>query len=106
MAERVTVVLGELAVEDLRRARDHYARIDPALSQNFADAVETVISRIRAFPHGAPPVEGFPGLRRARMRRFPYGVFYRDAPDQGSVNVIVVVRVLHSSRDTSRHLED
>ncbi|GGB24059.1 hypothetical protein GCM10011492_12460 [Flexivirga endophytica] len=99
----MTVALGEHAVADLRRARDHYARIDPALSHNFADAFDMVVSRIRAFPHGAPPVEGFPGLRRARMRRFPYGVFYRDAPDQDPV--ILVVRVLHSSRDASRHLD-
>lgn len=100
----MTVVVGELAVEDLRRARDHHARIDPALSQKFAHAFDTVVSRIRAFPHGAPPVEGFPGLRRARMRRFPYGVFYLDVPDQDLV--ILVVRVLHSSRDASRHLDD
>ena len=99
----MTVVLGEHAVDDLRRARDHYARINPALSEDFADAFDTVISRIRAFPHGAPPVDGFPGLRRARMRRFPYGVFYRDTPDQNPV--ILVVRVLHGSRDTSRHLD-
>jgi plasmid stabilization system protein ParE len=37
------------------------------------------------------------------MRRFPYGVFYRDTPDQDLV--ILVVRVLHGSRDTSRHLD-
>lgn len=99
----MTVVLGEHAVDDLRRARDHYARIDPALSENFADAVDTAVSGIRAFRHGAPPVDGFPGLRRARMRRFPYGVFYRDAPDEDPV--ILVVRVLHGSRDTSQHLD-
>lgn len=104
MAERVTVVLGEHAVEDLRRARDYYARVDPGLSKSFADAFDAVISRIRAFPHGAPPVEGLPGLRRARMRQFPYGVFYRDVPDE--VPVILVVRVLHRSRDSSRHLDD
>lgn len=98
----MTVVLGEHAVDDLRRARDHCARIDPALSENLADAFAAVISRIRAFPHGAPPVDGFPGLRRARLRRFPYAVFYRDTFDQSSV--ILVVRVLHGSRDASSHL--
>lgn len=100
----MTVVLGEHAVDDLRRARDHYAGIDPALSEDFSAAFDTVISRIRAFPHGAPPVDGFPGLRRARMRRFPYGVFYRDTPDQDPA--ILVVRVLHGSRETGRHVDD
>lgn len=99
----MTVVLGAHAVDDLRRARDHYARKDPALSENFADAFDTAVSGIRAFPHGAPPVDGFPGLRRVRMRRFPYGVFYRDTLDQDPV--LLVVRVLHSSRDTSQHLD-
>lgn len=99
----MTVALGEHAVDDLRRARDHYARIDPVLSADFADAFETVISRISAFPRGAPPVEGFPGLRRARMRRFPYGVFYRHTPNQDPA--ILIVRVLHGSRDPSRHLD-
>lgn len=99
----MTVVLGELAVEDLRRARDHYARIDPALSQNFADASDTVISRIGAFPHGAPPVEGFPGLRRARMRRFPYRVSTVTRPIRIPSSSS---SVLPSSRDTGRQLDD
>ena len=59
----MTVVLGEHAIDDLRRARDRYAQVDPALSERFADAVDAVIARIMAFPRGAPPVDGFPGLR-------------------------------------------
>jgi plasmid stabilization system protein ParE len=33
------------------------------------------------------------------MRRFPYGVFYRDTDE-----TLIVVRVLHNARDTVRHL--
>lgn len=98
MADDVRVVLGEHAVDDLRRARDHYAAIDPALSDDFALAFDDVLERIRIFPHGAPPVDGFPGLRRARMRRFPYGVFYRDTDE-----TMTVVRLLHNARDTVQH---
>ena len=93
------IVLGEHAVDDLRRARDHYAAIDPALSDDFARAFDAVVERIWMFPHGAPPVDGLPGLRRVRMRRFPYGVFYRDADE-----TVIVVRVLHNARDTAQHL--
>ncbi len=93
------IVLGENAVDDLRRARDHYAAIDPALSDGFADAFNAVVERIRTFPHGAPPVDGFPTLRRARMRRFPYGVFYVDTDER-----LIVLRVLHNARDTTQHL--
>ena len=35
-----------------------------------------------------------PGLRRARMRQFPYGVFYRPGTDD-----LVIVRVLHTRQD-------
>ena len=99
MADGLKVLLGEHAVDDLRRARDHCSAIDPALGDDFADAFDAVVERMRIFPHGAPPVDGFAGLRRARMRRFPYGVFYRDSGEP-----LVVVRVLHHARDTARHL--
>ena len=99
MADGVRVVLGEHAVDHLRRARDRYAAIDPALSGDFALGFDAVVERIRIFPHGAPPVDGLPGLRRARMRRFPYGVFYRDTDE-----TMIVVRVLHNARDTVQHL--
>lgn len=92
-------MLGEHAVDDLRRARDHYAAIDPALSDDFALAFDAVLERIRIFPHGAPPVDGLHGLRRARMRRFPFGVFYRDTDE-----TMIVVGVLHNARDTGQHL--
>lgn len=99
MADDVRVVLGEHAVDDLRRASDHYSAIDPALSDDFALAFDAVLERIRIFPRGAPPVDGIPGLRRARMRRFPYGVFYR-----GTDETVIVVRVLHNAREAARHL--
>ncbi len=99
MADGVRIVLGEHAVDDLRRARDYYSAIDPTLSDDFASAFDVVVERIRIFPRGAPPVDGFPGLRRARMKRFPYGVFYRDTDGK-----VIVVRVLHNARDTERHL--
>lgn len=44
------------------------------------------------FPRGAAPVDGFPDVRRARMRPLPYGMFYGlDAGD------ILILRVLHTS---------
>lgn len=100
MADDVRVVLGRHAVDDLRQARDHYAEIDSALSEAFAEAFNAVVERIQVFPHGAPPVDGFPGLRRARMRTFPFGVFYRNTND----TMVLVVRVLHSSRNARSHL--
>lgn len=88
------VVLTRHAAGDVAEACSHYAGIDPELGTRFADDVGAVIERILMFPNGAPPVDGFDGLRRARMRRFPYGFFYQHT-DAGD---LLIVRVLHSRR--------
>lgn len=90
----MTVRLTELAVSDLADAREHSLGIGDEWGLRFLDQLDLVVDRLLAFPNGAPPVDGFPGGRRARMRQFPYGVFYRlDAGD------ILILRVLHSRRD-------
>jgi len=92
----VTVRLTELAIGDLGEIRDHYHAIGEDLEYRFLDQLDRVTNRLIAFPKGAPPVDGFPGVRRARMRRFPYGVFYRLDGDD-----ILILRVLHTRRDAS-----
>lgn len=90
----MTIRLTRPAVEDLQIVSDHYERIDPDLGERFVADLDLVMARMQTFPHGAAPVEGFPGLRRARMRQFPYGVFYRPGTDD-----LVIVRVLHTRQD-------
>lgn len=80
---------------------DYYVRLDPEIGTPFLRDLDAVIDRIAMFPQGAPPVDGFEHLRRARMRRFPYGIFYQ-LPTNGS---LLVVRVLHTRRDTPGALE-
>jgi len=92
------MVLGEHAVDDLRRARDHYSAIDPALSDDFAHAFDAVVERIGIFPHGAPPVNGLPGLRRPDEAVPLRGVLPRHG------ETVIVVRVPHNARDAARHL--
>lgn len=91
----MTVRLTERAVVDVAAARNHYRAIDEDLGRRFLDQFDGVMDRLAMFPNGAPPVDGFPDVRRARMRQFPYGVFYRN--DQGD---ILVIRVLHTRGDT------
>lgn len=91
------VVLSGHAVDDLTEARDHYASIGPELGDDFMAAIDAVMERISVFPNGAPSVSGFPGLRRARVRRFPYGVFYRPGVNGPSV----VIRVLHRAQSSA-----
>lgn len=88
------VVLTRLAVGDVEEACAHYAGIDPELATRFVEGVDGALKRIAMFPRGAPLVEGFDDLRRARMSRFPYGIFYQQTPAGG----LLVVRVLHSRR--------
>ncbi|MGB4777146.1 type II toxin-antitoxin system RelE/ParE family toxin [Microbacterium sp.] len=80
---------------DLDDAREHYRTIDESLEERFLDQLDRVMQRLVTFPNGAPPVDGFAGVRRARMRQFPYGIFYA-VDDEG----ILVLRVLHTRRDT------
>ena len=90
----MTLRLTELAAGDLTEARDRYRSIDEDLERRFLDQLDRVMDRLVMFPNGAPPVDGFPGVRRARMRHFPYGIFYR--PDEIDV---LVLRVVHTRRD-------
>ena len=87
--------LTQHAVDDLRDAVDHYDDV-AGLGEEFLDQFDNLVERLLMFPNGAPPVEGFPGVRRARIRRFPYGAFYRLDGDD-----LVVLRVLHGRRDTA-----
>nr|WP_256840240.1 type II toxin-antitoxin system RelE/ParE family toxin [Ornithinimicrobium sp. HY1745] len=86
------IILTQHAVTDIAEARDHYAAIAPHLSLRFVEDIDAAFERMTMFPRGAPPVEGFDELRRARMRQFPYGIFYQVAND------LLVVRVLHTRR--------
>lgn len=89
----MTIRFTTRAVADLAAAVQYYAKVDGDLGLRFREDLDTAIERVVMFPHGAPPVDGFPGLRRARMRRFPYGIFYRPDPEES-----VVVRVLHAKQ--------
>lgn len=92
----MTIRLTALAASDLVEIRDQYRTASDASERRFLDQFDIVIERLRSFPRGAPPVDGFPGVRRARLRPLPYGVFYRlDGED------ILLLRVLHTRRDAS-----
>lgn len=88
------VVLTPQAVSDVEQAVNYYTEVDRELSARFLDEVDAAIERIEMFPKGSPPVDGFDELRRARMRHFPFGVFY----EQTEAGDLLVVRVLHSRR--------
>lgn len=88
------IILTPQAVSDIEGAVDYYAGLDGELGARFVDDLDATIARIAMFPRGSSPVDGFDELRRARMRRFPYGLFYE--PTQAGD--LLVVRILHSRR--------
>lgn len=67
-------------------AREH------RLAAEFRRSVDTCISAIQANPEAFPKVHA--RLRRALLRRFPYGLFYLAEEKE-----IVVLACFHAARD-------
>jgi toxin ParE1/3/4 len=86
------VSLRASAVADIEYAHVWYEEQRPGLGAGFVGQVDAVLESLRDHPEAHAVVES--GIRRALLRRFPYGVFYvveREA--------VVVLAVLHQSRD-------
>jgi len=62
------------------------------LAYGFLYELDRVVRRIKAYPDSCG--ELIPGLRRAFLTRFPYGLIYGQEPD-----AIVVVAVAHLHRE-------
>lgn len=87
------LVLRPAAVADLTEAHAHYLGLVDGLGDRFVVALDELFARLTEFPRSAPLVTGFPDVRRAVVRGFPYVVFYRHQPDR-----IDVLRILHATR--------
>lgn len=77
---------------DLTSAFDYYEAHAPGLGHEFLRAVEATLSWIARYPQAAPAVRG--DIRRALLRRFPYGVFFDE--QEAELRVLAVV---HTHRD-------
>jgi plasmid stabilization system protein ParE len=80
------------AERDIGDAADWYDRQRPGLSLEFRAALDKTLDAIAENPRVHPQV--YRSLRRALVRRFPFGVFF--VPRSKSV---IVVAVLHTARD-------
>ncbi len=90
------IVLRPQAIDDLRAAKEHYDEEQAGLGDELREALDILFERLQTFPRSAAGVAGFPGVRRALVARFPYAVFYATRTKR-----IVVLRILHTARDTS-----
>ncbi|MBI5910908.1 MAG: type II toxin-antitoxin system RelE/ParE family toxin [Betaproteobacteria bacterium] len=86
------LILRPEAEGDIVAAREWYEERRRGLSLEFREALDETLSRIDANPELHARV--YRELRRALLRRFPFGVFYVILPA-----VIPVLAVLHTSRD-------
>jgi plasmid stabilization system protein ParE len=80
------------AQADLLRTRDWYERQRFGLGDIFSVSVEQVVNRIETMPQMYAMV--FRDVRRAKLRTFPYLIYYRVLSDR-----IEVIAILHGSRD-------
>ena len=80
------------AVDELLEARDWYDAQRDGLGDELAEVVAHTVDLIAAQPEAFPEV--IPGVRRAVISRFPYGIFYRRTPD-----TLEVLAVFHHRRD-------
>jgi len=90
MSQRI--VVRPEAESDIAAAAQWYEERRPGLSLEFRSALDRTLLSIENNPELYARV--YRSLRRALLRRFPYGVFYLQRAED-----IVVVAVLHTSRD-------
>jgi plasmid stabilization system protein ParE len=86
------LVVRPAAANDLRSAYRWYEEQQPGLGEDLLEEVQTVIERMLLLPRAYPIVHR--ETRRALVRRFPYGVFFRTNED-----AVIVVAVYHLRRN-------
>jgi plasmid stabilization system protein ParE len=85
------VVFRPQAEEEARAARRWYEEQQPGLGERFATAIDETIRRIGSNPSAFPLIHG--EIRRAVVRRFPFGVYFRVYARD-----LVILAVIHGRR--------
>jgi len=89
------VVFTPAARAELVEAQDWYEAKHPGLGTRFLEEVEATVLRLQENPHEFPVV--FRDVHRARLRKFPYGIFFRV-----EIGALVVIACFHGSRNPQR----
>ena len=91
----MSLVVRPAAAADLDEACRWYEAQRSGLGREFLDAIQQVFIAIVEMPGRFRVVHG--NVRRALVRRFPYGVFFRTVGDD-----VVVVGCFHGRRNPRR----
>ncbi len=86
------VIFTPAARAELIEAQDWYEREAAGLGQRFRDAIDALAGRMSSNPQQFPIVQK--NVRRARLRRFPYSLFFITQADE-----LLVIACFHASRD-------
>jgi len=92
---RRLVSIGPQAERETQEAARWYKNESPELGIAFLEVVQQTLQAIGENPLHFPLV--YRDTRRALLRRFPYGIFFRIRPEQ-----IKVIAIVHLSRDPNR----
>ena len=89
------VVVVPEAESEIREAASRYERLAPGLARRFVSSIRRIENHISVNPGLYEQVLG--SIRRAPVRRFPYGLFYVDRPEHVRVLAILDLRQNPSS---------
>jgi len=92
---RLPLSVNPQAEEEAQKAARWYEDESQGLGVAFLELAEQTLAAISENPLRFPLV--YRDVRRALMKRFPYGVFFRVRS-----NGIRILAIMHLSRDTSR----
>ena len=79
------------AEQELSEAAEFYEARRKGLGRRFLDAVESAGGQVQSNPRSCPIIRAY--VRRKLIVNFPYGLLYRDDPDE-----IVVLALMHLHR--------
>ena len=89
---KLALIIRPEAEHDLAEAQGWYASKIPGLGSDFLRCVDATLSSLQRTPEIYPIVHK--NVRRALIRRLPYGIFYLVEKKR-----IVIIGVLHARRD-------
>jgi toxin ParE1/3/4 len=90
------VLFTPAAQVEIDEAEERYEEKSTGLGSRFLADVDQLIRRLQDNPYQFPVVRA--DVRKALLKRFPYGLFFRLEPD----SVVVVIGCLHHRRDPRR----
>lgn len=85
------IIVGPAAADESDEAAAWYEQ-QAKLGKSFVEQLDSAFQRIAKSPELHPTI--YRDVRRARVQRFPYSVFYRVLTDR-----VEVIAVLHSKRN-------